>query len=142
MPMTELKTKPTSASVTTFLNGVEDEGKRRDCRELVQLMTAVTGKKPKMWGTSIVGFGSYHYSYGSGRQGDWPVTGFSPRKQSISIYIMLGFSRYGSLMNKLGKHKIGKSCLYLKKLDDIDRDVLRRLVAKSVADMQQLYECS
>lgn len=95
-----------------------------------------------MWSTSIVGFGTYHYKYESGREGDWPVTGFSPRKQSLTIYVMPGFSRYGSLMRKLGKYKTGKSCLYLKNLDDVDQQVLRELLIRSVADMKKLYECS
>ncbi len=140
--MTELKTKPTNASVNRFLKSTCDGQKLRDCFDLIDLMQLVTGKKPKMWGTSIVGFGSYHYKYATGREGDWPIVGFSPRKQNISIYIMLGFSRYNSLMKKLGKFKTGKSCLYVKTLDDIDRNVLKKLVEKSVADMYKAYECS
>ena len=137
--MAELKTKPTKMKVSTFLDAMEDENKRKDCRELVTLMKSVTGKNPKMWGTAIVGFGSYHYQYKSGREGDWMVTGFSPRKQNISIYIMPGFSDYGAMMKKLGKYTTGKSCLYVKDLDDIDRKILRKLVQKSVADMKQMY---
>lgn len=140
--MAELKTKATKASVATFLRTVDDERKHNDAREVMALMKDVTGKRPKMWGPSIVGFGSYHYRYGSGREGDWPVTGFSPRKQYLTIYIMPGFSRYAPLMKKLGKYKTGKSCLYLKKLDDVDRKVLRRLVARSVTDMKKMYECT
>lgn len=140
--MAELKTKPTAASVSAFLDGVDDEERRRDARELLALMKEVTGKRAKMWGTSIVGFGTYHYVYASGRQGDWPVTGFSPRKRDLTVYIMPGFSRYSSLMKKLGKYKTGKSCLYLKRLDDVDRKALRRLIARSVADMKKMYECS
>ena len=139
--MAELKTKPTKMKVSTFLDAVEDENKRKDCRELVTLMKSVTGKNPKMWGTAIVGFGSYHYKYKSGREGDWMATGFSPRKQNISIYIMPGFLDYGAMMNKLGKYTAGKSCLYVKELDDIDRGILRKLVEKSVADMKQMYPC-
>ncbi len=140
--MAELKTKATKASVAAFLRTVDDERKRNDAREVMALMKDVTGKRPKMWGPSIVGFGSYHYRYGSGREGDWPVTGFSPRKQYLTISIMPGFSRYAPLMKKLGKYKTGKSCLYLKKLDDVDRKVLRRLVARSVTDMKKMYECT
>ena len=140
--MSELKTKPTKASVAAFLNSVEDDQRRRDAREVVKLMNEITGKRAKMWGSSIVGFGTYHYKYKSGREGDWPVTGFSPRKQNLAIYIMPGFSRYSALMKKLGKYKTGKSCLYLKKLDDVDRKVLRQLIARSVADMTKLYECN
>ena len=140
--MAELKTKATKASVAAFLRTVDDEWKRNDAREVMALMKDVTGKRPKMWGPSIVGFGSYHYRYGSGREGDWPVTGFSPRKQYLTIYIMPGFSRYAPLMKKLGKYKTGKSCLYLKKLDDVDRKVPCRLVARSVTDMKKRYECT
>ena len=140
--MSELKTKPTKASVAAFLNSVEDDQRRRDTREVVKLMKEITGKRAKMWGSSIVGFGTYHYKYKSGREGDWPVTGLSPRKQNLAIYVMPGFSRYSALMKKLGKYKTGKSCLYLKKLDDVDRKVLRQLIARSVADMKKLYECN
>ncbi len=140
--MAELKTKPSKASVSAYLNSVDDEQKRRDAREILTLMKQVTGKSPKMWGTSIVGFGSYHYCYQSGREGDWPITGFSPRKQNIAIYIMPGFSRYASMMKKLGKHKTGRSCLYVKMLSDVDREVLGRLIGRSVADMKKLYPCT
>ena len=140
--MAGLKTKPTGASVAAFLKSVDDDQRRRDAREVEKLMKEITGKRPKMWGTSIVGFGTYHYKYKSGREGDWPVTGFSPRKQNLAIYIMPGFSRYTALMKKLGNCKTGKSCLYLKRLDDVDAKVLRQLIARSVADMKKLYECS
>ena len=140
--MAKLKTKPTKASVSAFVNAVEDDTKRKDCRVLLKLMKSVTGKKPVIWGTSIIGYGNYHYKYKSGREGDWPITGFSPRRQNISIYIMPGFSKYQSLMNKLGKYKTSVSCLYVKKLDDIDQDILRKLVERSVADMQKMYDCT
>jgi len=140
--MAKLKTKQTEASVAEFLEGVDDPRKREDAREVMALMKDVTRKRPKMWGTSIVGFGSYHYRYQSGQEGDWPVTGFSPRKQYLTVYIMPGFTRYASLMKKLGKYKTGKSCLYLKNLDNVDRKVLHRLVARSVADMKKMYECT
>ena len=132
--MAELKTQKNDASVTDFLNGV-DEKRREDCFALVELMEAATGAPAKMWGTSIVGFGSYHYKYASGREGDWMITGFSPRKQNLTLYIMSGFEEYDSLLAKLGKHSTGKSCLYIKRLADVDTDVLRQLVEASVAHM-------
>ena len=106
--MADVKTKRNDASVTDFLNAVDDDQKRQDCLELVDLMRDVTGEEPKMWGGSIVGFGSYHYRYDSGREGDWPLVGFSPRKQALTLYIMAGFSRYDELMSRLGKYKTGK----------------------------------
>lgn len=140
--MAELKTKPTEENPSKFLKGIEDDQKRSDCLELLALIEAITGKKPKMWGTSIVGFGNYHYKYASGREGDYFVTGFSPRKQNLTIYIMPGFTRYEAVMSKIGKYKTGKSCLYIKKLDDIDRDLLRELISQSVKDMAEIYECN
>ncbi len=140
--MAELKTRANDADVSGFLNSVEEEQQRGDCIRLLEMMSEVTGRAPKMWGTSIVGFGTYHYIYASGREGDWPIIGFSPRKQNISIYIMSGFGSYDSLLKKLGPHKIGKSCLYVKKLADIETDVLRELAGSSVAYMRQNYECS
>ena len=140
--MSGLKTKANSGSVTAFLESVGNEQRRKDAFELLALMKEVTGKRPKMWGTSLVGFGSYHYRYQSGRQGDWPMTAFSPRAQSLSVYIMPGFARYTALLEKLGKYRMGKSCLYLKRPDDVDRKVLKRLVARSVADMKKRYECT
>ena len=123
--MAELKTKASDASVSAFLQSVDGEQKRRDARDILALMKEVTGTRPRMWGTSIVGFGSYHYKYQSGREGDWLVMGFSPRKKNLAVYIMLEFSHYSSLMNKLGKYKTGKSCLYLRRLGDVDQKVLR-----------------
>ena len=117
--MAELKTKENEASVQKFINAVPDERKRQDCMTLLDFMEKATGKKPKMWGASMIGFGSYHYKYASGREGDWFLTGFSPRKQNLTLYIMSGFSTYPNLMEKLGKYKTGKSCLYVKTLDDI-----------------------
>lgn len=134
--MAELKTKQTQASVSAFLDAVENEQRRADCRTVLNLMRAVTGEEPKMWGPSIVGFGSYHYKYASGREGDWFVAGFSPRKQDLTLYIMAGFDRYDELMAKLGKYKTGKSCLYLKRLSDVDLGVLRELVSASVEAMR------
>lgn len=137
--MAENKTKPTDSSVTDFINAVNDEGKRDDSRALIELMREATGEEAKMWGPSIVGFGSYHYVYESGREGDAPLTGFSPRKKELSLYIMAGFSQYDDLMSKLGKHRTGKSCLYVKKLEDIDLVVLRKLVKLSVEYMKKKY---
>lgn len=131
--MAELKTRPNDASVDDFLSGVADERKREDCRTLVRIMSDATGAEPRMWGDSIVGFGTYHYRYASGREGDWMQVGFSPRKQNLTLYIMSGFSRYEELMKSLGKHSTGKSCLYIKKLDDVDMTTLKKLVEESVA---------
>lgn len=130
--MAENKTKANNTDVTAFLNTVEDEQKRKDCFEISALMQEVTNEQPIMWGTSIVGFGTYHYKYESGREGDFMLVGFSPRKQNLTMYIMAGFGRYGELLSKLGKYKTGKSCLYIKKLEDIDKDVLKELITESV----------
>lgn len=131
--MAELKTKKNRASVKAFLDSIQDEGKRADCRALDKLFRDVTGEPPAMWGPSIVGYGSYHYRYASGREGDWFTAGFSPRKQALTLYIMAGFSRYEEILSRLGPHKHGKSCLYVKRLEDIDMDVLRELIKESVA---------
>jgi hypothetical protein len=131
--MAELKTQPTKQSVESFIKTIADEGKRRDSRTILKIMRQVTKAKPKMWGPSIIGFGSYHYKYASGREGDFFVAGFSPRKQNLSLYIMSGFREHGALLRKLGKHKTGKSCLYIKRLEDIDLDVLTELIKRSVA---------
>jgi hypothetical protein len=137
--MAELKTKRNKGDVEAFLNSVPDEKKRRDSFTILELMKQVTGEEPKMWGDSIVGFGSYHYKYESGREGDWFVTGFSPRKQNLTLYIMSGFDEYDNLMSRLGKYKTGKSCLYIKKIDDVDQDVLQELVKKSVEHMEESH---
>lgn len=131
--MADLKTKPNEASVEAFLNGVEDERKREDSFAILELMLEVTGAEAQMWGSSIIGFGSYHYTYASGREGDWFQVGFAPRKQNLTLYIMSGFDAYDDLLGKLGKHKTGKSCLYIKRLADVDLDTLRELVVQSVA---------
>ena len=130
--MTELKTKPNDQSVEAFLEGVADEKRRQDCFTVLELMRQITDTEPRMWGDSIVGFGSYHYKYKSGREGDWFLTGFSPRKQNLTLYIMSGFDQHDVLLEKLGKFKIGKSCLYIKKVEDIDLPTLRELVRQSV----------
>ena len=133
--MADLKTKRTRGNVEAFLNSVTDEKKRQDSFAILELMKQVTGKKPEMWGDSIVGFGSYHYKYKSGREGDWFLTGFSPRKQNLTLYVMAGFDQYDSLLQKLGKFKTGKSCLYIKKVEEIDLPTLRELVEQSVQHM-------
>ena len=133
--MAELKTQLNDQSVEAFLNSVAHQRKREDSFTILKLMEEVTGEEPQMWGDSIVGFGRYHYKYASGREGDWFVTGFAPRKQNLTLYIMSGFDNYDQLLSQLGKHKTGKSCLYINKLDDVDLDVLQELVKQSVAHM-------
>jgi hypothetical protein len=137
--MADLKTKATQGSVKQFIDSIDDESRRSDCRKVARLMRRVTGKAPKMWGASMVGFGTYHYKYASGREGDWFLTGFSPRKQALTLYIMAGFDGYEALMANLGKFKTGKSCLYVKRLEDIDMAVLERLVERSVRHMKETY---
>jgi hypothetical protein len=134
--MAELKTKLNDASVEDFLNSIEDEQKRDDCFAVLKLMKQVTKAEPKMWGSSIVGFGSYHYKYASGREADWMLAGFSPRKQNLTLYIMAGFDNYDALLARLGQHSTGKSCLYIKRLADVDTGVLKELVTQSVAHMK------
>ena len=136
--MAELKTRKNSASVAVFLKKSE-LSKRQDCETIIGIMVEATGEKPVMWGSSIIGFGSYHFKYASGREGDWLLIGLSPRKQNISIYIMDGLSNYEKLLSKLGKHKVGKSCLYINKLADIDIGVLTSLVERSVKNMRKKY---
>lgn len=139
--MAEQKTKPTEQSVESFLDQVADEKVRDDCYELINLMKKVTGSEPKMWGPSIIGFGEYHYKYDSGHEGDSCLTGFSPRKQNISLYVMPGFE-HTDLQDKLGKYKAGKGCLYIKKLDDVDRKVLEGLIKQSVEFLRKKYPAS
>ena len=137
MPKYEPKTKVNDASVDDFLNGVPDEQKRKDCFEVVKLMKQVTKQPPKMWGTSIVGFGRYEYE-SKGCKGEWMLTGFSPRKQNLTLYVMGGFDKQAALLKKLGKFKNSVGCLYLKKLDDVDRKVLKEVVQASVKRMKEL----
>jgi hypothetical protein len=134
--MAQLKTQPNDQSVTAFLNRVEDDTKRQDSFTILELMQQVTGSEPVMWGDSIIGFGRYQYKYASGREGQWFLVGFSPRVQNLTLYIMSGFDEYDELLGKLGKHSTGKSCLYVKRLENIDLDVLKELVEKSVAHMK------
>jgi hypothetical protein len=135
--MAQNKTVPTDQSVDEFLNAVPDERKRKDSFAILELMQQVTGLEPTMWGDKIVGFGSYHYKYDSGREGDMMLTGFSPRKQNLSLYIMGGLENYSSLLEKLGRHSTGGSCLYIKRLDDVDLSTLKRLIDESVQRIRQ-----
>ncbi len=137
--MADIKTKLNDASVDDFLNSIKDEQVRKDCRTIAEIMQKATNAKPQMWGTSIVGFGSYHYKYASGREGDWMLTAFSPRKQNITLYIMAGFAGYDELMAKLGKHSCGKSCLYIKRLSDVHLPTLKKLINASVKHMLKTY---
>lgn len=138
--MGTIKTIVNDASVEDFINKVEDDTKKSDSFALLDMFTKITGKKPKMWGTSIIGFGQYHYkSERSKQEGDWPLIGFSPRKQNLTLYIMPGFDDYTELLDKLGKHKTSKGCLYINRLSDVDQAVLEKLIAKSYADMKKKH---
>ena len=135
--MAESKTKRNDRSVEAFLERIPDEQKRRDAFVVLGIMRQATKEEPKMWGSSIVGFGAYHYKYASGREGDAPLTGFSPRKQNLTLYIMGGFEHYDELLKSLGKYKTGKACLYVNRLDDIDLPTLRKLIKQSMQYMQK-----
>lgn len=137
--MAELKTKLNDASVDTFIDAIKDDGVRADCRAIIDIMQKAAKAPPRMWGASIVGFGSYHYKYASGREADWMLVGFSPRKQNITLYIMAGFSKYEELLATLGTFTTGKSCLYIKRLADVHLPTLKKLVAASVAHMRTMY---
>jgi hypothetical protein len=136
------KTKPTKLSVAAFIAALKDQTQRADAKALVRLMQKAAGEKPKMWGPSIIGFGSYHYKYDSGREGDMPLSGFSPRKAANVMYGMMGFSGAEGLLAKLGKHMTGKGCLYIKKLANVDQRVLEAMAAKAVADMRARHSSS
>ena len=133
------KTKPANIRGADFMASIGDPAKRRDCRRIAGIMRAATGCRAKVWGTSMVGFGSYSYTYASGHSGSWFEVGFSPRARNITIYIMPGFSPYKALMKKLGRYKTGKSCLYIQKLDDVDVDVLTEIIDSSVVEMRKRY---
>ncbi|HMU61025.1 MAG TPA: DUF1801 domain-containing protein [Gemmatimonadales bacterium] len=136
--MAELKTQPTKASVTKFIAAVPDERRRSEARTLLKVFKAATGKRPVMWGPSIVGYGRYHYRYASGQEGDWFLAGFSPRKAAMTVYVMAGFKEFGPLLKKLGKHrKSGGGCLYLTRLEDVDLEVLDAIIRKSVAAVEK-----
>ena len=135
--MVELKTKLTDASVDKFLKAIKDEQTRADCYQIVEIMKNATKAEPKMWGTSIVGFGDYHYKYASGQENDWFLVGFSPRKQNLTLYLMGGFDENKDLLKSLGKHSLGKGCLYVKTLEDVDTKVLKKLVSETVRRMKK-----
>lgn len=139
--MAEVKTKVSNKSVLAFIKAIEDKEKMKDAKALLSIFKEVTGEKPKLWGESIIGFGMYHYeSEKSSQKGDWPLTGFSPRKQNLTVYIMPGFTEYQALMKEIGKHKTSRSCLYFKKLSDINIEVLKKLIAYSIRDMKKKYK--
>jgi hypothetical protein len=135
--LAELKTKQTDESVEKFLKEIPDAERREDCFTVAKIMQDITNSEPKMWGASIVGFGTYHYKYASGREGDWLLTGFSPRKQDLTLYIMGGVEKYGELREQLGKHRVGRSCLYIKRLSDIHLPTLKKLIRASVKEMSK-----
>lgn len=139
MAKAKAKTAPTKVSVAGFLDAVADERKRNDGFRLIEIMKKITGAEPVLWGPSIVGFGSYHYKYESGHEGDSCLTGFSPRKEAIVLYVMPGFDTHKDLLEKLGKHKAGKGCLYIKKLEDVDVNVLKELIKISVGHLKKKY---
>jgi hypothetical protein len=138
--MGENKTKPTTASVSEFIKSIGDPQRRADVRKVAAMMRKATGKRARMWGPGIVGYGTYHYRYDSGREGDFMLTGYSPRKQALTVYILAGFERFEPLMKRLGKFTTGKSCLYIKRLSDVDEKVLDRLINESVQYMRDNYE--
>ena len=137
--MADQKTRPTGEDVVQFLNAIKDEHRRQDCFTLLELMQETSGEQPRLWASSIVGFGEYHYRYASGHEGDAALVGFAPRKPNLSLYVLSGFEGQEQLLEKLGKHKAGKGCLYIKRLDDIDLDVLRQLVQGTVDLIRQKY---
>ena len=138
--MAELKTRPTKVPVREFIRTIDDPVRRRDCEQLRKMMAAITGKRAVMWGDSIVGFGKYSYRYGSGWSGEFFVTGFSPRKKDLTVYVMPGFGPYESELEKIGRHRLGKSCLYLKGLEGVDLEALAYIVSDSVNRMKTLYD--
>lgn len=137
--MSENKTKPTDLSAAAFIDAIEGGERREDCRTLLAMMSRITGKPAVMWGPSIVGFDTYHYRYESGREGDWAVTGFSPRKGDISVYLTAGSADQAALLSRLGRHRMGKACLYIRRLADVDLGVLEQLVAGAVAEVKRRY---
>ena len=137
--MAELKTKKTEASVQAYLEAVEHSTRRADAFVVLEMMREITGVEPVLWGPSIIGFGTYTYKYASGREGEWPVVGFAPRKRALTLYIMDGFDEYESLLARLGKVKTGKACLYINKLADVDQETLRELVRRSVEHVRATH---
>lgn len=137
--MAENKTKQTNASVDKFINSLKDETEREDCYKIIKIMKSITKEEPRMWGPSIIGFGTYHYKYASGREGDMCIAGFSPRKQNLTIYLMPGFEIQQSQLKKLGKYKTSKVCLYIKSLKDVDVKILKEMISISVKETKKLY---
>ena len=137
--MAETKTKPTKESVAAYLAKISNDDRRKDCKALIEMMKTVTGQQPKLWGPGIVGFGRYHYTYESGHEGDTCLVGFSSRKTDISIYLFPVFPQKETLLKKLGKHKMGKGCLYIRKLDDVDTGVLGKMVVASISEIRRRY---
>jgi hypothetical protein len=137
--MATLKTQVTTASVDAFLKRIADDDRRKDCQTVARIMKKAVKAEPRMWGSSIVGFGSYQYKYGSGREMEWFLVGFAPRKQDLTLYIMAGFDRFPAILARLGKYKTGKSCLYIKKLADVDQAALEELLSASVKYMKQAH---
>ena len=137
--MAETKTKPTKESVAAYLSKISNDDRRKDCKALIEMMKTVTGQQPKLWGPGIVGFGRYHYTYESGHEGDTCLVGFSSRKTDISIYLFPVFPQKETLLKKLGKHKMGKGCLYIRKLDDVDTGVLGKMVVASISEIRRRY---
>jgi hypothetical protein len=133
------QTQASTASVTAYIDAIADPQRRADCKAVAKLMQKVTGAKPTMWGTSMVGFGTYHYVYDSGREGDAPLAAFSPRAQALTLYVMAGFDGAEALLARLGKVKTAKACLYIKRLDEVDQAVLEQLIARSVAHLRKTY---
>lgn len=140
MAKAQNKTQPTAVSVDDFIQSIDHEGKRKDALTSLEMMKRVTGMSPKMWGPTIIGFGRYHYKYESGREGDFLMTGFSPRKSALTFYIMPGYRDMSEPLSRLGKHKLGKSCLYINKLADVDMDVLEEIVVEGLDYMRENYE--
>jgi hypothetical protein len=139
MAKAENKTKPTEVSVRDFVSAIEPERRRNDAQELLTVFASVTGLQPKLWGPSLIGYGTYHYKYESGREGDFFMSGFSPRKTSLVIYTMPGYGDHDALLLKLGKHKLGKSCLYINKLADVKMDVLQEIISEGFETMKAKY---
>ena len=135
--MAELKTKKNEASVSDFIDSIKDEQARKDCLELLKMMKQATKSEPKMWGTSMVGFGDYRYKYASGREGDWFMVGFSPRKQNLTLYLMGGLDPHKALLKKLGKHTTGVGCLYIKRLEDVDKTTLKTIITEGVKSLKK-----
>jgi hypothetical protein len=133
--MAELKTRPTEVDVNDFIDSIENEGRRDDCRVLVKMMAKATKADPTMWGSSIIGFGRYRYTYASGQEGEWPIIGFSPRKNDLTLYLMQGFEQHEELLERLGRHRTSKACLYIRKLEQVDMDALKELIDWSVDAM-------